>query len=49
VDDKIHSPEDRLDRLNITGMQRISGMLREFIIGLATNPDRPKYRGIKRD
>ena len=42
-DDKIHTPYDRPDRLNVAGMQRICAMLTEFVTGLAANPKRPEY------
>ena len=46
-DDKIHSPEDGPDRLNIAGMQRISAMLTELITTLATTPKRPEFRELE--
>jgi hypothetical protein len=44
-DEKMHSPEDRPDRLSVAGMQQISGMLTKLITALATNPKRPEFRG----
>ncbi|MBI3837431.1 MAG: M20/M25/M40 family metallo-hydrolase [Planctomycetia bacterium] len=39
-----HRPSDDVDKLNISGMRRVGGMVAELALALAEAPDRPHYQ-----